>query len=41
MFAILFDTHIMKELNIDFEPKDNDINKDTGYQLREKYLENG
>ena len=38
MFAILFDTKILKELKIDFRP-----NKqvDTGYQLRNKFLENG
>lgn len=40
-FAILFYTDIMKKLQIDFTPKSTKNNKDTGYELREKYLTNG
>lgn len=41
MFTILFKTEIMKKLNIDFRPKNNGDLKDTGHELRKKYLENG
>ncbi|MFA6518492.1 MAG: glycosyltransferase [Candidatus Shapirobacteria bacterium] len=40
MFSILFETKTFKNLNIDFRPDKSDIVKDTGYQLREKYLSN-
>ena len=41
MFAILFDVEIMKQLSIDFMPKNIEEFQDTGYELRKKYLENG
>lgn len=47
MYAIFFYSDILKKLKIDFRPKDvseaKDIKttKDTGYELREKFLENG
>ena len=42
MFGFFFYTDIMHSLNIDFKPDyDNLRKKDTGYKLREKYLENG
>ncbi|MGQ4876430.1 MAG: glycosyltransferase [Promethearchaeia archaeon] len=41
MFAVLFDTNILKKLNIDFKPSDDMITKDTGYQMREAYLKAG
>lgn len=41
MYAILFETKIFKDLDIDFRPKNIEINKDTGAELREKYLGKG
>ena len=42
VFGFFFDTKIMHSLNIDFRPDYDDIRqKDTGYKLRDKYLENG
>lgn len=41
MYAIFFDTNIMKNLEIDFKPKNPKDFIDTGYELREKYLSNG
>jgi len=41
MFTILFETKIFKELNIDFRPKDPSQLQDTGFELREKYLNAG
>jgi len=39
MFAILFDAKIMKQLNIDFIPKNIEEFQDTGYELRKNYME--
>lgn len=41
MFGILFETETLKRLNIDFRPKNVSIGQDTGWELREKYLNNG
>ena len=41
MFAILFDAKIMKNLSINFKPRNIEEFKDTGYELREKYLQKG
>jgi 2-polyprenyl-3-methyl-5-hydroxy-6-metoxy-1,4-benzoquinol methylase len=41
MFAILFETKTFKELNIDFRPQDLEKKQDTGWELREKYLNAG
>ncbi|MFX0135449.1 MAG: glycosyltransferase [Candidatus Hodarchaeota archaeon] len=41
MYAILFDTKILKSLNIDFEPENPALALDTGHQLRKKYLKEG
>lgn len=41
MYAILFDTEIIKQLKINFIPGDDPGKKDTGYELRRKYLEKG
>jgi len=42
MFAIFFFTDIMKKLQIDFKPKDDSVNyKDTGFELRKKFLDEG
>ena len=41
MFAILFDSKIMKQLNIDFMPKNIEEFQDTGYELRKKYIAEG
>lgn len=41
MFAILFKTETLKKLNIDFKPKNPLIGQDTGWELREKYLNSG
>jgi len=41
MFAILFDTDIMKNLHIDFTPENIKEHKDTGYELKKKYLQKG
>lgn len=41
MYAILFDVNIFKRLDINFKPIDIKKGKDTGYQMREKYLSNG
>ncbi len=41
MFAILFDAKIMKQLNIDFMPKNIEEFQDTGYELRKKYIAEG
>jgi glycosyltransferase involved in cell wall biosynthesis len=38
MFAILFETKTFRELNIDFRPQNVAAYQDTGYELREKYL---
>jgi len=38
MFAILLETETFKKLNIDFRPQDLEKKQDTGWQLREKYL---
>lgn len=41
VFGFFFYTDIMQSLNIDFRPDFDDIHhKDTGYKLREKYLDN-
>jgi len=40
MFAILFDTRIMKKLQISFIPENPEEFRDTGFELREKYLKN-
>ena len=41
MFAILFDAKIMKQLNIDFMPKNLEEFQDTGYELRKKFMAKG
>ncbi len=41
MFALFFDTNVMKKLQIDFRPKNIRNGKDTGYELRNKYIDNG
>ncbi|KKM95640.1 hypothetical protein LCGC14_1186110 [marine sediment metagenome] len=41
MYAILFDVNIFKRLGINFKPIDIKKGKDTGYQMRERYLSNG
>lgn len=42
MYAVLFETRTFSELNISFLPSSSkDINKDTGWEIREKYLEHG
>lgn len=41
MFAILFRTKEFKELGIDLRPKDTANFQDTGWELREKYLDAG
>ncbi len=41
MFAVLFETETFKELNIDFRPKEHIKGRDTGYEMREKYLNAG
>jgi len=41
MFAILFDAKIMKQLNINFMPKNIEEFQDTGYELRKKYIAEG
>jgi hypothetical protein len=41
MFAILFDTDIMKNLHIDFTPENIKEFKDTGYELKKKYFQKG
>lgn len=39
MFCILFETESFNKLNIDFRPTDIAKFQDTGYEIREKYLE--
>ena len=41
MYAILFETEAFRKLNIDFRPKDITKYRDTGYEIREKYLAAG
>lgn len=41
MFAIVFITDILKDLNINFKPRDINKFEDTGWELREKYLSKG
>lgn len=41
MFAILFESQTFKKLNLDFRPQKNRPDQDTGWQLREKYLQAG
>lgn len=41
MFAILFETKAFEKLKIDFRPKNLEIKQDTGWEMREKYLEKG
>jgi glycosyltransferase involved in cell wall biosynthesis len=41
MFAILFQTQTFKELSIDFRPKNINSAEDTGFEMREKYHQNG
>ena len=41
MFAILFDSRIMKKIQISFIPENPEEFRDTGYELRNKYLKNG
>jgi len=41
MFALFFNTDILKKLNVDFKPTNIKDAKDTGYNLRDTYLENG
>lgn len=41
MFCILFETEAFNSLNIDFRPKDIEQKQDTGFELREKYLNAG
>lgn len=41
MFAILFETKVLKNLKIDFRPKDISQAQDSGHELREKYLSAG
>jgi len=41
MFAILFETEPFIKMNIDFRPKDLKKIQDTGWELREKYLNAG
>lgn len=41
MFAILFETEVFKRLNVDFRPKNINDKQDTGFEIREKYLEKG
>ncbi len=41
MFAILFETMAFRELKIDFRPKDLTKKQDTGWEMREKYLNAG
>jgi len=40
-YAVLFDTEVFKTLKIDMRPKNIKIGKDTGWEMREKFLENG
>lgn len=37
MFALMFKTQILKDLKIDFRPKDISLFQDTGWEIREKY----
>ncbi len=39
IYGIVFETQAFHQLDIDFRPKDTAAGLDTGYQLREKYLE--
>jgi len=41
MFAIFFETAVLKKINIDFRPKDLSKAQDSGWELREKYLKAG
>jgi hypothetical protein len=41
IFSILFETATFKKLHIDFRPSATDPTKDTGYEMREKYLNAG
>ena len=41
VFALLFDSEIMKQLGIDFMPKNIEEFQDTGYELRKKYIAEG
>ena len=41
MYAIFFETKTLKKLNIDFRPKDLTKLQDTGWKIREKYLNAG
>lgn len=40
-YAVLFDTEVFKTLKIDIRPKNPKIGKDTGWEMREKFLKNG
>jgi glycosyltransferase involved in cell wall biosynthesis len=40
-YAVLFDTKVFKTLKIDMRPKNPKIGQDTGWEMREKFLENG
>ena len=41
MFAMIFKTDILKDLQIDFRPRDLSKFEDTGWELREKFLKGG
>jgi hypothetical protein len=41
MYACLFETNTFKKLNINFCPNDLTIYQDTGWEMREKYLQAG
>lgn len=38
MFAVIFKTEILKNLQVDFRPRDQQKFEDTGWELREKYM---
>lgn len=41
VYATLFDTEVFKSLKIDMRPKNPKIGLDTGWEMREQFLENG
>lgn len=41
MFAVMFKTDILKDLQIDFRPRDLSKFEDTGWELRDKFLSKG
>ena len=41
MYAMLTETNILRELNVSFQPYSTDINKDTGWELRNKFRSGG